>query len=184
MNIIKQRLTEQSSKFYLVASKNPSATYKVLWYRLSGGHSCKVDVLRPGLMNIPDIEPGNINRIDNIPVMPLSFVLLSKLQAWSERHVANQMYLRKKQCHDDADIIQLLPIAKSQKISPSDDRFITESFLSVSRERIHSFVKTFPSTEKGWRALGLSTPVRHIRKHAEPKTKTKGSGGRSLTHRV
>src|SRR5262245_40558493 len=66
---IKALLVAGDSKFFLVRSKNPHNTYRVLWYNLSSTPSgsssyassyasyhsrkCKVDILSPGTLNVP-----------------------------------------------------------------------------------------------------------------------------------
>lgn len=63
---LKNLLVRYNPGFYLVASKDPLATYRVLWFRLTGYHrSCKGDLLLPGTMNIPYVDPSRIHRVSN-----------------------------------------------------------------------------------------------------------------------
>jgi len=65
---LKNRLVSYDSRFYTVASKDPFATYRVLWFRLSGyRRSCKVDLLLPGVMNIPHVPSDRIYRMKDHP---------------------------------------------------------------------------------------------------------------------
>ena len=54
------------SSFYLVRSKNWRATYRVLWHRLSKDTyprpsvDCKVDILVPGILNIPNVPQDHV----------------------------------------------------------------------------------------------------------------------------
>ncbi|TDL18252.1 hypothetical protein BD410DRAFT_504607 [Rickenella mellea] len=155
---MKAMLVGQNDKFYLVRSKNPYATYRVLWYRLSSYRSCKVDLLQPGVMNIPTVDASRIKTIDGIPVMPFSVVLLLKLQAWSDHRVALKSYLRVKQHTDVADILRLLPIAKTRKVKPREDSWLPSSFITAAEGRVTSFVTNFPASGEGWKALGFDVP--------------------------
>lgn len=62
---LKDFLIAYDSRFYLVPSKDPYATYRVLWFKLytyKDRHlDCKVDLLLPGVMNIPSIAPNRIH---------------------------------------------------------------------------------------------------------------------------
>jgi hypothetical protein len=86
---LKALLVTANPDFYLVAAKTPGATYRVLWCRLTGyRRSCKVDILLPGIMNIPRVPRELIKRVQNLPVMPLAGILLLKLQAWEDHRNA------------------------------------------------------------------------------------------------
>lgn len=74
----------KDSNFYTVASKDPRATYRVLWYRLGYSRSCKVDVLMPGIMNIPPVPAARIayrRSRSELPLISFLPLLLLKLQA-------------------------------------------------------------------------------------------------------
>ncbi len=152
---LKAELARVDPRFYLVRSKDPFASYKVLWYRLSNGRSCKVDVLQPGVMNIPSVEPEYIEHIDYIPLMPLSAVLLLKLQGWTDHRAASKNYLRKKQHLDVADIDSLLPIAARRGIKPREESWIPDTLIQASEERMKEYIMHFPSTGEQWRLLGF-----------------------------
>ncbi|KAI0095210.1 hypothetical protein BDY19DRAFT_988973 [Irpex rosettiformis] len=80
---LKALLVERDTTFYLSPAKTFGATYKVLWARLGYSFlpcdSCKVDVLIPGIMNIPDVPNQRIVTIDRFPVMPIIPLLSSRL---------------------------------------------------------------------------------------------------------
>ena len=122
---LKQLLVDGSDDFYLVPSRNPSATYSVLWCRLSGGsnrrsrfggrgssrRSCKVDILVPGVLNIPNVPQRRIKMISELPVMPLIPLLLLKLQGWSNHRESTREDMQEKQYVDAEDVVELLQIA-------------------------------------------------------------------------
>jgi len=74
--MIKQRLVEASSRFYLVGSQKPGATYQILWYHPSGrGNNrrpaaVKIDILLPGVTRIPKFNPSMIEYSieDRLPI--------------------------------------------------------------------------------------------------------------------
>ena len=85
---IKYELTRANPRFYLVDSRDPHATHRVLWYRLGGPNStrrCKVDVLVPGLLSIPRIDSSDFLYPENQPaimLMPFTTLLILKLRGW------------------------------------------------------------------------------------------------------
>ncbi|KAJ3790374.1 hypothetical protein GGU10DRAFT_419427 [Lentinula aff. detonsa] len=125
---LKSFLVHLDARFYLIASKDPSATYRVLWFRLPGYHrSCKVDLLLPGIMNIPSVDPNRVVRIQDsmnvlnspgyassltlstdYPLMPFLPLLLLKLQAWQDHGESPKLFMRQKQPTDVRDIQELL----------------------------------------------------------------------------
>ncbi|KAH7878792.1 uncharacterized protein C8R40DRAFT_1086952 [Lentinula edodes] len=137
---LKNLLVQYNSTFYLIASKDPLATYRVLWFRLAGyRRSCKVDLLLPGTMNIPSVDPsriyrvGNTRQTDNIyfsvlsakyPLMPFLPLLLLKLQAWQDHGESAKLFMRDKQPTDVQDILELLRLAE-QNYALSDTTGIT-----------------------------------------------------------
>ncbi|KAG8681033.1 hypothetical protein FRC08_015883 [Ceratobasidium sp. 394] len=56
----KEFLVRSDRQFYMVPSRNPEATYRVLWYRTARGSRVKVDVLHPGVMFIPTFNASDI----------------------------------------------------------------------------------------------------------------------------
>ncbi|KAJ3720070.1 hypothetical protein C8R42DRAFT_108613 [Lentinula raphanica] len=129
---LKYILVRYDSRFYLIDSKDPNATYRVLWFRLTGYHrSCKVDLLLPGIMNIPSVEPARIVRVGDIvgapagsilfrdyPLMPFLPLLLLKLQAWQDHGESPKLFVREKQQMDVRDIRELLQLAEDQYALP------------------------------------------------------------------
>ncbi|THU75320.1 hypothetical protein K435DRAFT_974877 [Dendrothele bispora CBS 962.96] len=133
---LKNRLVSYDPRFYTVASKDPLATYRVLWFRLSGyRRCCKVDLLLPGVMNIPLVPLERIYRMKDhqstvtsesslssyystlstrsadYPLMPFLPLLLLKLQAWQDHGESPKLYMREKQPTDVKDINELLDLA-------------------------------------------------------------------------
>src|SRR5262245_56816068 len=129
---IKALLVAGDSKFFLVRSTNPRNTYRVLWYRLSSTTSgsssytslyrdtyyysrkCKVDILIPGTLNVPDVPTSRIKQINKLPVAPILVVLFLKLQGWTDHCASTRTDLYLKRHSDVDDINKLLRILKAQ----------------------------------------------------------------------
>ncbi|KAF7797996.1 hypothetical protein EIP86_009205 [Pleurotus ostreatoroseus] len=99
---LKELLVKQAStSFYLRPAQTPGATYKVLFAKLAPrGHrkrSCKVDVLVPGILNIPFVPTQHIVSLEDLPVMPLIALLLLKLQGWEDHRLSGRSDMQQKQ---------------------------------------------------------------------------------------
>ncbi|KAK0204352.1 hypothetical protein DFS33DRAFT_881778 [Desarmillaria ectypa] len=154
---LKRRVVATNPSFYLIAAKDPFATYKVLWYRLPGyRRSCKVDLLFPGVMNIPPVPPDSIVRRQHVydhetlPLMPFIPLLLLKLQAWMDHGESAKSYMKAKQPTDVADITELLNIYVTSGNLGELGSWIPESFLKAGRSRRRVFVRLYPHTAHHW----------------------------------
>lgn len=160
---LKEILISADSSFYLVPSKDPRATYKVLWYRIGPDYSryplrssrCKVDILQPGIMNIPDVPNRHIKMIKDLPVMPLLLLLFMKLQGWTDHRDSPKDYMRLKKYDDLLDIIQLLDIAKrrGEKIGRGTS-WMPEEFVRAATGRMEEHITHIPVVEAKWKAIG------------------------------
>ena len=106
-------LARQSSRFELRPSRKRGATYKLLYYRHPDDDyiTIKVDILVPGILNIPSIPTERIHRVNKLPPMPFLPLLLLKLQAWHDHRASYRSDYNAKQWMDVQDIQALLPIA-------------------------------------------------------------------------
>jgi hypothetical protein len=168
---IKRMLAIANPAFYTVASKTIGATYRVLWYHPTGwslsrrADSVKVDILLPGIMDIPSfsatyIETGNSRRL---PAAPFSIVLLLKLQAWSQHRRAIRFYLEVKQHTDARDLETLVPLAAAKGVHISES-VLPSSFVEAAKARVLEYLLSFPSSRgvSGWRTIGFSVPEQQI----------------------
>ncbi|KAI6165940.1 hypothetical protein EDD17DRAFT_1471759 [Pisolithus thermaeus] len=163
---VKRRLVSADARFYLVNSRNVLATYKVLWFRLSTSHhyarynrSCKVDILRRGTLNIPDVTPSRIRVVERLPVAPLLLLLCLKLQCWDHHGAATEWRYRCKQPADARDIDELLTIAVSNGEKLSKERWMPEQFVRETEERVSRYLRREWDSHgrEQWRALGFRT---------------------------
>lgn len=171
------------SHFYLRLPRDPMAPYRILYYRKSyPGTWCKVDILVPGIMNLPNIPSalpvlrsaviddarasrGTRNCLttpSDIPVVPFSLLLLLKLQAWADHRVATELYKRVKQ-HQDASDVQLLLQSKGliKELSRTqpwrDASLFSQEFQRLSKERVKSYCNEYPVRAALWQRLGFKT---------------------------
>ncbi|KAF8956439.1 hypothetical protein BDZ97DRAFT_1851532, partial [Flammula alnicola] len=54
-------LRSNPRNFYLKMPRDPSAEYRIMWYRQQyRGPECKVDILVPGIMHLPHLRPERV----------------------------------------------------------------------------------------------------------------------------
>lgn len=162
---LKEILVREDSSFYLVRSKNWRATYRVLWHRLSKSTcplpsvDCKVDILVPGTMNIPNVPPERVRTLSGLPVMPMIPQLLLKLQAWSDHRASHRTDMRLKQYVDESDIDRLLAIAVDEgaSVRAQECRWLSgATILAATPARLGSYTLWASAETKGkWKKLGF-----------------------------
>ncbi|KAG8704434.1 hypothetical protein FRC11_009890 [Ceratobasidium sp. 423] len=153
---IKQILVDANPKFYLIRARDPSATYKVLWYRTALGIRVKVDLLQPGVMSIPDFSPDLIQYkqylTHRIPVAPFGLVLLLKLQAWEQHKQSPEERYFTKHHTDARDINYLLPLAITAGVTCD---YLPSDFRREARRRVRLYVESHPSSKEHWEKIKL-----------------------------
>ena len=159
---LKRALVQRNSNFFLIPARDPLATYKVLWYRGALNSRIKVDILLPGVMNIPAISPSLIVRRDGLPVAPLSLVFLLKLQAWSQHGASSELRFRLKQPMDRVDIQHLLSILERDRVKPGEDASLPASFRRAAVVRVQEYARKHPDSVERWRRLGYKVVSRSI----------------------
>ncbi|KAK0441459.1 uncharacterized protein EV420DRAFT_1580089 [Desarmillaria tabescens] len=154
--------------FYLVNAKTPGATWRVLWYHDRGAdgelEKTKVDILKPGVLQLPMIFSEAIVDKQGFPVVPMSILLLHKLQGWKDNMESQELRLRLQQDADAGDIRSLLRIVvkgmsmQEQKNSMYWKQFALERFSEEFRDeterRVRLFCFMFPEYRDIWRRLG------------------------------
>ena len=155
---LKRRVVAANPSFYLIPSKTPGATYKVLWYRNRYASRCKVDLLFPGTMNIPSIQISAIDHPEpGKPCAPFTLVFLLKLQAWVQHRDSEELRFRLKASIDVLDLRIMLPIARAKAVDiRRSEAYLPPSFVDSAAPRAKRFVQEWPETLREWRALGFS----------------------------
>lgn len=150
--------------FYLTMPKDPTAEYRVLWFRQYYlGPGCKVDVLLPGTMHLPNLPPSSAVLVDGVPLVPFSLLLLHKLQGWDDHRIAEEAHKRRKLPQDAGDIKRLLgmeeKVGELGAARPWSDRALfSEEFEELTRRRVREYCEAYPKHVKRWRVLGFEVP--------------------------
>ncbi|KAK0492389.1 hypothetical protein EDD18DRAFT_1079881 [Armillaria luteobubalina] len=153
--------------FGLVDAKTPGATRQVLWYQdyVDGRlEKTKVDILKPGILNLPMIFSEAIVDKQGLPVVPMSILLLHKLQGWKDNMDSDIPRLRNKCDADAGDIFSLLEIIiESMGLKERQnsvhwkqfalDRF-DEEFRGNTERRVRLFCSIYPQYREMWKKLG------------------------------
>lgn len=157
---LKRFLVASDHSFYLVDPKNKQATYKVLWCTI-GLHRCKVDILIPGILNIPHILPQHIEHIGRLPVIPLVPLVLLKLQGWTDHRDSPKPWERLKEPVDLADVKEILAIAcrRGDTLDHDSRNRLPSSFISAAERRVQQFVVKCPETRTHWITFGFSSSL-------------------------
>ncbi|TFK39320.1 hypothetical protein BDQ12DRAFT_77027 [Crucibulum laeve] len=162
---LKDLILETDDNFYLIPSRDPNATHRVLWYALSSleqphlERKCKVDILVPGLLSIPRVPSQHIMYSENfpdIPLMPLLPLILLKLRGWSDHRVDEREYMQEKVPQDEVDIEEMLQLAVEEyDVHIRKEKWLPEWFIREAKERVGLFAKELPGSEAHWRDLGF-----------------------------
>jgi len=192
---LKRQVVNLNPRFYLIDARDPRATYKVLWYRISDTSSTysslssyshkytvkiKVDLLLPGVMDIPLFPSSKITQINGLPAAPLVLVLLLKLQAWSQHRASIESRFVAKQYTDHSDIKTLLPIAirRGVIVLPQRDRYLSQDMIRNAESRVAEHVRAYPNCRNDWSRLGFTlprAPAQPVRRQYIPRTNASSS---------
>lgn len=157
--IIKERIVSMSHRFFLVSSANPHNTYQVLWCTLASDprwpRSCKVDILTPGILNIPWIPYNRINlnlRFPDIPLIQLFPLLFLKLQGWTDRRDSGKWSKMQNDLRDITAILNLLVLDRTRN---NLLEWLPDWFVQGALRRVAEHVSAFPQYAIYWSALGI-----------------------------
>jgi len=161
---IKRRLCQQDDRFYTVRARNPANKWKVLYWRTDseevGFERFKIDILIPGDLELPNIHPHFIIKIDKFPCAPLALLLLHKLKGWDDRCNSRRQDFLAKIPGDVRDIGDLLRIANELGLNITKSKpYISRSFREDSYERVRDFSLQHRAYIPFWTGLGLHDPT-------------------------
>ncbi|CCM06852.1 uncharacterized protein FIBRA_09157 [Fibroporia radiculosa] len=161
---LKIELANEDDDFYLAFARSRNANYKVVWFDLSSAadeprRKCKVDILVPGILEIPNTPIKRIKHQRGMLVLPILPLLLMKLKGWSDHIQAKRPDLRAKRHVDVEDIAELLRIAcrRGTRIRSRSLRWLPLDFLEAAQERVLKYTRKFPETSEQWMQLGFET---------------------------
>jgi len=155
-------LNTNPRNFYLKLPRDPTASYRILWYRRHYlGEECKVDILIPGTLHLPHLPSTRVMFLEGIPVVPFALLLLHKLQGWDDHCKAEESHKKAKSPRDAADVKKLMALKVQMRTLLSvgvweDKALFSEEFVELTRERVRSYVRLFPDRAEQWKALGFA----------------------------
>ena len=150
---------DRSSGFYTRAPRTIGATYQVLFCTLTGSRrSCKVDILIPGILELPHISPRKFVHVDGIPLMPIIPLLILKLKGWDDHRLSGRTDFRLKQYVDIRDINALLQIAVDAGVSMHVDAVgLPSEFVRNAQDRLKKFFEIVRHTKvQSWGRIGFN----------------------------
>ena len=161
---IKRQLCRQDRRFYTVRARNPKNWWKVLYWRTGsdevGFEKFKIDILVPGVLELPNFHPDYIVKFDRLPCAPLALLLFHKLKGWDDHCNSRRQDFLAKIPQDVRDIGDLLRIANGLGLRITKPRdYISRSFRELSYERVTEFSLENPEYISSWMGLGLPDPT-------------------------
>ena len=116
-------------------------------------------------MHLPALPTWRIEWKSELPVVPLSVLILQKLQGWDDHRNAVEDRYKKKAPADANDLKCLIRSGKNAAVlrglkmrRPWNDRTLfSEEFERLSRERVISFCEEFPQQVNVFSSLGFVT---------------------------
>ncbi|KAF9523181.1 hypothetical protein CPB83DRAFT_863316 [Crepidotus variabilis] len=151
-----------NERFGLEPSLNPDCQHKILYYRLKAkdgphgffaGNKCKIDIVVPGVMELPRINSSHIKWLHDLPVLPFSILVLQKLQGWDDhRQMLSNHKKYAKAATDARDVQHLLTLENQIKSSQSAQcwlgkEVLTKEFVESSERRVQLFCQSYPGTQ-------------------------------------
>ncbi|KAG5635795.1 hypothetical protein H0H81_010088 [Sphagnurus paluster] len=161
------------TQFYLRAARKPDATYRVLWFnampnaKLIRAHTCKVDILLPGVMHLPALPPHAISwRMGKaasdgwFPVLPFAALLAQKLQSWDDHLCAAEARYKGKAPADVLDLEWLLGVGLHHvgKDGGVGLEWVNEEFVRLTHKRVAAFCEVYPKWAWVWQYMGFEVP--------------------------
>ena len=157
---IKDMIRRADYRYFLEPSRQPGATYHILYCRLPGwatdpGRRVKLDILVPPTLGLPKITVSEAIPINGIPVMPVFDLLIMRTQGWWEHRISSRSDFRKKVNNDVSEIFALLQCAMEEGVSyvnEANKRRHSPEFMGRARTFVNSFVNIHGGYQQ-WRAL-------------------------------
>lgn len=135
----------------------PKAPWKVLYFCPEGFGQIKIDILVPGLAELPRFSPRLIdyNNERQLPAAPFLVVLLHKVLGW-QRHFKSRDYRTyMRHWQDASDVANLVLIAQEREETINDRP--NSTFIHTARPWVSEFIAAYPRAEirDHWRRIGF-----------------------------
>lgn len=102
------------------------------------------------------VPRGTIEIHMGLPCVPMSYLLLYKLQGWVHHGESLREIDNLKVTADVSDIKALLRIAVERGVKPLAESYFDEEFIRRTRSRISRFTYEHPTTTSLWWSVGYS----------------------------
>ena len=157
---IKETIVGADDRYFLQPYRLRGATHHILYCRLPGwktdvGRRIKVDILVPPTLGFPTIKESEAVLINDIPVVPIFDLLVTKTQGWWDHRTSLRVDSEAKESTDVSDIFALLERAIEEKVSYVDEAYKPRhslEFMDYARTLASRFVQVHGKHER-WRAL-------------------------------
>ncbi|KAF8813129.1 hypothetical protein BYT27DRAFT_7181711 [Phlegmacium glaucopus] len=142
--------------------------------RIPRAISSKVDILLPGVMNLPALPTSILAQRSYLPLVPFPVLLLHKLQGWADHCAAKEARYRRKISVDVRDLEWCLnsgamhgyimryvvnrnegTLKEHWQQMWSDRRMFSEEFEELSKMRVEAFCERHEGFRAAWRAIGF-----------------------------
>lgn len=150
IDMLKQTIASQSNgRFHLVQPHSRSSSNCVgLGYRYESANKLKMKTMNIELTYCHDAKQEQVWHMHDIPLAPLSFLVLHKLQKWELVPPS----MKQRWMVSDADMRRLLDVFEMYR--PDDVPFSLELHKS-SEQKVLAFSSAFPESAYSWRKLGF-----------------------------
>ena len=135
---------------------------RVLYWRTNseepGFDRFKVDILVPGVLDLPSIHSDHMIKTGKLPC--LLVLILHKLKGWDSRRHSRRPGFRAKLPGDVRDTGDLLQIVNNPGLRITKPRaYVSQAFSAVSYDRVRAFSRQHQGYALLWMGLGLPDPT-------------------------
>lgn len=152
---------------FLGPSSNHTDARRPLYFQ----GNIRIDIVLPGMMNLPALPPAQITWMTGsgstpLPVLPFDLLLFQKLQAWDDHRNAPGGKFSHRISKDVGDVQWMLregvpKYMKDWKVVGHDKwnnrSLFSERFERLTKERVVAFCAGYGHVKPLWRAIGFRT---------------------------
>ena len=151
---------------FLGSSSNHTDAHRPLYFQAK----VRIDIVLPGMMNLPALPPAQItwrtgSGSTPLPVLPFDLLLFQKLQAWDDHRNASGGRVSNRISNDLNDILWMMcegvpKYMKDWKVVGHDKwnnrSLFSERFERLTKERVAAFCANHRHVKPEWRAIGFA----------------------------